>query len=653
MIDAVGGARILLVTTHRSNHRPPWVGRPHVTQLSLASLSPEDSLALVRTVLQADTVPDDLSKVVLARADGNPLFLEELTYAALERGESGPLDGVPATLEGVIGARLGELRGRARQTFTVASVVGRDVPLPVLREVTGLPDDVLDETLAQLQRADLLHERPAAGPERVFVFKHALLQSVAYARVPGDERRALHARVLDAIEKVYPARGAEDVEWLAHHAVLGGARERAVPYLLRAGRKAAARSAHKEAMVHLTKGLELLPALPGDSQRDRLELDLQSALAPTLMAVQGYAAPEVEQAQARALDLCRRVGDPQKLVSVLRGQWVFHLTRAEYRTARELVERLRELAERDRDPVQLLEASMAAGLVALFMGEFEPASGHFERGVAVYEDAAVETRGPLTYTAVTCLAYLGRVSWFRGHADQALQQSERALSLAQANQGALSIAQAMGLLTNVHQVRGDVERTREWSGRTLAYAVERGFPYWAALARILQSWSLGEEGPDAAAIERIRRNMERYEATGARLGQSWFLALLAEILGKTGGATEGLSALTRAETLMGESGEAYYEAEIHRLMGDLRLQLGEPDAASEAELSYHRAIEVARRQGARAWELRAAISLARLWRSRSRIAEGRELLRSVYAGFTEGFDTRDLRVARDLLEAAD
>jgi predicted ATPase len=406
-------------------------------------------------------------------------------------------------------------------------------------------------------------------------------------------------------------------------------------------------------MAHLTKGLELLTSFPEGPPRDRLELDLQSALAPTLMAAQGYAASEVERAHARALDLCRRVGDSQKLVSVLRGQWVFHLTRARYRTARELVERFRELAERDRDPARLLEASMAAGLIALFMGEFEPGSAHFERGVAVYEESAPGARDALTEMTVTCLAYLGRALWFRGHADQALERSEQALRLAQASQGALSIAQAMGLLTNVHQVRGDLDRVREWSERTLVYSMERGFPYWTALARILQSWIKGEEGPDAAAIDGIRKSLERYEATGARLGQSWFLALLAELHGKVGAAAEGLAVLARAEALMAETGEGYYEAEIHRLTGDLRLRQDEPGAIAQAEAGYRRAIEVARRQGARAWELRAATSLARLWRSQGKASAGRELLRPVYAGFTEGLATRDLRAARDLLDALD
>jgi predicted ATPase len=608
---------------------------------------------MVRAALQADTIPDDLTKLVLARADGNPLFLEELSRAALERGENHSLDGVPATLEGVIGARLGELRGRARQVFTVASVIGPDVPVPVLREVTGLPDDVLDETLAVLQRGDLIHERAAGGPERGYAFKHALVQSVADARVPVDGRRALHARVLDAIEKVYPTRGAEQAEWRAHHAVLADVRERAVPYLLGAGRKAVARSAHREAMAHLTKGLELLEALPDGSQRDRLELDLQSALAPTLMAVQGYAAPEVERAHARALDLCRRVGDSQKLVAVHRGQWVFALTRARYRTARELVERLRELAELNRDPALLLEASTSAGLVALFMGEFEPASDHFARGVTLYEESAAKIRGALVEMTVTCMAYLGRVLWFRGYPDQALQRSEQALSLAREHQRTLSIAQAMGLLTNVHQVRGDLDQTREWVERTLAYSVERGFPYWTALARILQSWNRGVQGPDAEAIEHIRRSLERYEATGARLGQSWFLALLGEVYGRIGDAAEGLAALAKAENLITETGEGYYEAEIHRLVGDLRLQQGGPAAASAAEVSYRRAIEVSRRQGARGWELRAATSLARMWRSYGRAAEGRELLRPVHASFTEGLETRDLRAARELLGATD
>jgi transcriptional regulator with AAA-type ATPase domain/predicted ATPase len=648
LIDAVAGARILVVITYRPDYRPPWMGRGHVTRLSLAPLSRDDSLAVVHAVLRSEAGGEDLAGAIVRRADGNPLFLEELSYAALEGGSAEARGRVPATVEEVIAARLARMRPQTRQVLVAAAVIGRDVPVSLLRRVAALPDEAVDEALEQLERADVLHETGGRGGERAFGFKHALVQDVAYGRVAAPERGEWHRRVLEAIEAAAGGRGADDVEWLAHHAVLAEVHARAVGYLLRAGHKAAARGAPREVIGHLTRALDLLATLPEGPERDRQELALQTTLGPALMTVRGYASAEVERAHARALVLSRRVGDRASAIAVLRGQWVFHLTRAEHRTARDLVEQLAALAEQGEEPGHLLESQMAAGLVALFLGEFERAHESFEHGVAVFETLEPEAQAPLADMAVTCLAYQGRALWFLGFADQALARSQEALAVARAGSSPLAVAQALGLLTNVHQVRGDLKATQEWSETTLAYAGERGFAYWEALARILRSWALAEAGERSAGIAEIHWSLQRYQATGARLGLSWFLALLADAYGRDGQAAEGLRVLADARGVVADTAEAYYEAEIHRLEGELRLAQGA--GADEVEACYRRALEIARRQGARAWALRAATSLARLWQDGGRPDEARALMAEVHGGFTEGLDTGDLGAARALLE---
>jgi predicted ATPase len=610
----------------------------------------EESRAVVGGVLLPGSVSEAILSRILARADGNPLFLEELSRTALERGAGALAADVPATIEDVIAFRVGRLRPRQRQLLSAAAVIGREVPQRVLREVAGLPERALQDALAQLVRAGLLAPLEG-GADAYYTFKHALVQEVSYARMPPSERRALHARILDTVEALPPGRLSEQVEWLAHHAIRGEAWDRAVRYLMQASLRAAARSAMAEAVEHVTTALELLARLPASIERDRDELRLQLALGSALRVTRGYGAPETGRAYTQARALWERVGDQSQLLPVLRGQWVHHLLRGEYRTARGFGDRMLAEAERHGEPVDLLEAHMGLGLPAVFLGEFVHARNHLETALGLYDPDRARSPFVLygTDSRATCLAYLALALCALGHPDQATARGEEAVAHALARGVPLSVVQSMTVLANVHQMRRDLAAAASWSDRAIAFARERGFAYWMALGEIMQRWVEAERGDDAA-IPRLREGLDRYRATGATLGWSWFLSLLAEAHARKGQAREGLAVVAEALLWVEQSDEAYWAAELHRLEGVLRLQDGGPDAAARAEASLVRSLDVARRQAARLWELRAATALGRLWQARDRRQPARELLAPILAGFVEGRETADVGEARALLE---
>jgi predicted ATPase len=507
--------------------------------------------------------------------------------------------------------------------------------------------------MEELERADLVHRVLRRGVEPWCLFRHALVQEVAYARLRADERRALHLRALESIEQMSRDAPGEHIEALAHHAIVADVADRAVPYLVQAAQKARARSAPAAELKYLNQALELLRTLPEGLARDRQELTLQTAMGQNLLATKGYGAPEVERAYAQALVLCQRVGDTRQLASVLTGQWVFHLLRADYRITGEIAERLLGLARADGHEEFMLEAHVALGMTAIYLGDFTAAQSHLEEALTIHQPAGQRWLLYGTHLGVSSLAYSGWALWYLGFPDAALRRCREALALARDNEqvAALSVAQALGLLTSIHLVRGDRQETLELAEQSIAYATERGFPYWIAFGSIARSWALAHEAGWHAGIAQIRQNVERYRATGAVLGLTRYYTMLADMYRRAEDFGPGLSVLDEATALSAASDERYCAAEIHRLRGELTLLEDKPAAVEVAETCFLLALDVSREQRARSWELRAASSLARLWARQDKASAACELLRAVHDQFTEGLDTTDLVEARALLAA--
>jgi predicted ATPase len=453
------------------------------------------------------------------------------------------------------------------------------------------------------------------------------------------------------LEARFPERGETQPELLAHHHTQAGLSAPAVDYWQRAGQRALQRSAHVEAISHLTRGLEVLTALPDTAERTQHELSLQITLGTALMAAKGQAAPEVGQAYARARELCRQVGETPQLFPVLFGLWRFYLVRTEYQTARELAEQCLSLAQRVQDPALLLEAHFALGASLLWLGEVAPARAHLEQGIALYdphEHRALAFRLGID-PKVWCLAYAAQALWMLGYPDQALRQHHEALILAQELSHPHSLAAALFYVALIHCYRREAHATQERAEAAIALASEQGFPHWLVQSMLLRGWALAMQGQAEEGIAQLRQALAAWRAIGAGLGVSHWLVLLAEAYGQAGQAEEGLRLLAEALAYVDSTGERYFAAEVYWLKGELLLRQTIPDEA-QAKTCLHQALDVARHQQAKAWELRAAVSLSRLWQHQGKRAEAHALLVPIYSWFTEGFDTADLQEAKALLE---
>ncbi len=445
-------------------------------------------------------------------------------------------------------------------------------------------------------------------------------------------------------------------ELVAHHYTEAGLIAQAIPYWKRAGQRAVARSAHVEAIAHLAKGLELLKALPDTPERARQELLLQTALSPALMAIKGWAAPEVGKAYARARELCQQVGATPQLFPVLYGLCGFYTNRAELSTARELGEQFLTLTQSVQDPALLMEAHYALGQVLFRLGEFALAQEHVEQGVALYNPQQHRSHAFLygQDSGMACLLYAALALWHLGYPDQALKRIHDALTLTQELSHSYSRVGVPVITAMLHQFRQEGQIAQEQAEAAIALSNEQGFPLLLARGTILRGWALAEQGQEEGIVQ-VRQGLAALQTTGAELDRPYYLALLAEVYGKAEQAEEGFTVLTEALDLVHKTGGRFYEAELYRLKGQLTLQQFNVQGSKfkveeEAEAYFLKAIKIAQRQQAKSLELRATTSLARLWQQQGRQKEAHRMLAEIYGWFTEGFDTADLKEAKALLE---
>jgi len=445
---------------------------------------------------------------------------------------------------------------------------------------------------------------------------------------------------------------------------------RAVRYLHSAGDKALQRSAHQEATAHFTHALTLLPILPGPPERTEQELQVHIALAPALIATKGYADPDIGHTYSQAWELCQQVGETPHLFPVLFGLWLFHLVLWELQTARHEAEEFLLRVNRPQAPALFLEAHGLLGITLIYLGECAMARRYLEQSLALYNLAQHRSLAFLYGQdhGVACLSYAAWVLWFLGYPDQALQRSQEALSLAQELSHPFSRAFALNFAALLRLYRREGQAAQVQAETLIALSVEQGFALYGAHGTILRGGALAVQGQREAGMAQMLQGLEAQQATGAVVRRPYYLAVLAEVYGRQQQAREGLTLLTAALEVVHKTAERVYEAELYRLEGELLLQQCQdsgcavpvaspqpltlsPQVEVEAEACFLKALEVARRQQAKAWELRAAISLGRLWRQQGKRQEACELLASIYDCFTEGFDTADLQEAKALLAA--
>lgn len=653
-------ARMLLLLTCRPEFQLPVVPRVALTHLPLNHFGRTQAEEMIGLVVGGKTLPAAVVQHILDKTDGIPLFIEEMMKAIMALGIlqavedhyelTGPLSSqtIPATLQDALMARLDRL-GTAKSVAQLCATLGRRFSAALLHAVSPLEGTVLQQEVQRLVEAGLLLQRGLAR-QATYVFKHALIQDAAYQSLLRQTRQQYHQQIAQVLAAQFQDIVTTQPELLAHHYTEAGLVVPAVAAWLQAGQHAVGRLANAEAVHHLSRGLMLLKTLPATPERAQQELDMLLVLGPALIASKGYASPQVKCVYERAQALCKQVGDTPRLFSVLRGMWWFCVAHEEFSMARYLGEQLLELAEGMEDTSYHLEAHRTLVSTLLFLGDFARARAHLEQGTAIYHPEQHRAHA-LRYGSdpgVACLSFGGRALWFLGYPDQALQCGYEALTLAKASAHSHTLAQALGLLTNIYQMRREVQLTQEWAERTIAYATEQGLPYWAALATIMRGWALAAHGQHDAGLAQMHQGMTAYQATGATLGWSWFLTLLAEAYGYNHQPAEGLQALDEALERVEKTGERYYEAEIHRVRGEL-LYGQRRRLTARVEACFLQALDVAGRQQAKSCELRAALSLARLGTSPGKQSAARTLLAPLYAWFTEGAATPDLQEAQRIL----
>ena len=638
--------------------------------LALDYLSPDGVAAYLAHRLDQVSLPGRFVELLHQRTNGNPFFLvtmvDELIRQGVlvqhsagwcleERWDARAVE-VPDSVQHLIEQQLGTLSSEARELLERASVAGAEFPAAAIAGEQAIEHaDTQCSVLArgqQFVQAQGVTTWPDGTVSGRYRFIHALYQEILYGQIPVSRRLRLHRQIGERLETGYGAETHQIAAELAAHFVQGRDVWRAITYLQLAGENALRRSAHQEAVEHLTQGLSLLQTLPETAERFAHELAVQTALGPALMAHKGYAAPEVERAYFRARELCQHLGDTPQLFPSFRGLWVFYLLRAELETAHELGEQLLALAQRAQDSGLLLEAHFASGQSALWYSGLAPARAHLEQGIALYNPERHRSHA-LRYgqdPGVFCRAIVALVLWFQGYPDQALQRASEALTLAQELAHPNSLAAAMYFVAWIHQLRRQVQQAREQAESLLALARAQGLPFWEAGGLIWLGWAEVAQGQGNAGLTHLCQGLAAWQDTGSALAQPQYQALLAEAYGHVGQPDTGLTVLTETLKVVARTGDRIWEAELYRLKGQLLLA-GSRDHGREAEKCLYQALDLARHHQAKSWELRAAVSLAQLWRSQGKYTEAYDVLAPVYAWFTEGFDTADFQQARALLEA--
>jgi DNA-binding winged helix-turn-helix (wHTH) protein/tetratricopeptide (TPR) repeat protein len=630
----------------------------------------------------------ELARVLHQRTEGNPLSLVTVVDDLVAQGVIGRVDGhwtlqgglkavtvgVPESVRQLIEQQLGQLPSKDQQVLAAASVAGAEFSAAAVATALETDGEQVEDCCDELVRRQLFLEARGQGVvsdrrrATRYGFRHALYREVVYAQVTPGRRARLHRRIGAWAEGAYGDRVKEIATELALHFEQGRDYQRAVHYLRQAAETALKRSANTEAIAHLTKGLELLKTLPDTPERIQQEFTLQTALGVPLLMTKGYAAPEVERTYTRARELCQQMGETPQLFLVLRGLCALYFVQGKLQKAHELTGQLLSLAQRRQNPTLLVEAHYGRGIGLCAFGEFLSAREHLEQGIAFYDPQKHRSLAFLYGhdPKMICLSVVAHTLWVLGYPEQALKRMDEGLALAQDLSLPYNRVGALLHAAQLYQHLREGQLAQARAEGAIALSTEQGFGLVLALGKVWRGWALAEQGQGEEGASQIRQGLDACWALGSGLWRPHHLVMLAEAYGKTGKTEEGLSVLTEALAIVDKNGERPYEAELYRLKGQLTLQEFQVPGSkfqgqespksevrspeSEVEECFLRAIEIARQQQAKSLELRATMSLARLWQSQGKTKRAHKMLVEIYGWFTEGFDTKDLQEAKALLD---
>jgi class 3 adenylate cyclase/tetratricopeptide (TPR) repeat protein/ABC-type transport system involved in cytochrome c biogenesis ATPase subunit len=662
-VERVRQLPVLALFTFRPEFEPPWVGLPNVGTLTLGRLDRNGVESMVARVTGGRVPPAEVMKQIVAKTDGNPLFVEELTKAVLETGIlvedgegyrlEGPLPplAIPETLQDSLMARLDRL-APVKEIGQIGAAIGREFSYSLLRAVVGRDETALKHGLAQLEQAGLVFRR-GEPPDAVYSFKHALVRDAAYESLLKSRRQQLHGQIARALEQSFAAIVASEPEIVAHHFTAAGLVEPAIDYWLKAVQQAARRSANAEALNHLARGLELLPNIDDPMLRNKSELLLQTSLGNSLRATKGWSIDSVRHAYTRALELCKESGFDEHTLPAVFGLWTWNFVRSALGEAQSLAERLVNIAENVDDSVYKALAHEALGFTLFAHGKFAAAHAALQRSISMCEDSKAAAYLDLSAQdpRVHVRLYDGIVLWLLGYPDQALRICAEARRYADTSQHPFSSAMAQTISLRVHQLRGEAAVVAGQADAAIALCEEHEFVHYLAMALILRGWATARQGEFEKGIAEIQAGLERERATGALLFESYALGLLADACIKNERYEQAFDFLDQAQLRLDEENSArYYAAEIYRLLGETYLRSRRE--LDRAERCFCKGLEVAREQKAKSLELKLCVSMYDLYELRHNADKYRPQLREIYGFFSEGFDTTDLVRAKARLKNA-
>jgi predicted ATPase len=671
--------RVLIIATYRPSDlllakhpflqvRPDLQARGVCREIELEFLSRSEIEKYLALEFPEHRFPAELPALIHSKTEGNPLFMADLVRYLRDREVIAEEQGrwvlaqslpsiereLPESVRGMIERKIAQLSEEDRRLLVAASVQGYEFDSAIVAKALELDPADVEERLEELERVyalvRLVNEREFPG--RVLTlryrFVHVLYQNSLYASLRPTRRAQLSATVAEALLGCYGKQSATVASELAF--LFEAARDwsRASDYYLVAADNASEVWALREAGVLAQRGLEMLRLLPETTDCATQELKLQTMLGQSLMVVKGYALPEVEQAFIRARELSLQLNDLAQLFRAQFSLAIVYVVRAEYERAFEHGEQCLGLAENARNQTMLMQSHWVIGLSQCYLGKFAAARDHFEQTIAIHDAAGIDSAASM-YGAVLSRAHLSRMLLYLGYPEQSQQMMNEAIAKAERVRLPVAVANTLALAAYLEAFHHNVQKTLEHAAATARHAEEHGLPYYAAVAMLTRGWALAMQNQEEEGIALIRRGLASSLAIGTKQQHGYFLALLAEALNQAGRVEEGLEALREALDVAQRTSEPFYEAELYRLRGDALVKLG-VGSPSEAESCFHRAIEIARRQQAKSFELRAAMSLARLLQQQGKREEGRAILADVNGWFTEGFDTADLKDASFLLD---
>jgi predicted ATPase len=663
IIDHIPQIRVLLLITFRPNFKPVWSEHSHVTSLTLGRLPRRHCTELVLAITGGKALPPEVQQAILAKTDGVPLYIEELTKNVLEAGvlteEANAYTlkaslkelSIPESLQASLMERVDRF-APIRGIVQAGAAIGREFSYELLQAIVKASDSQLRNALDLLVASALIFQE-GDPPTAKYLFKHALVQEAAYSTILHKTRQLLHARIGKALESKFAERVKMEPELLAYHYEQAGLPAPAVDYWHLAARRAAERSANVEALNHFNRALHLLKELPKGlkrNERNTLELELLIERGAPLLSIKGYASDEMEHNYSRARELSQDIGNPVQKFRAIWGLWVFYLVRGPLANALALAEDLLALANREQSSDLQVEAHRNVGTTCFWLGRFDEARTHLLTAAALYEPTQHRLHA-LLYgqdPGITSRIYLARTLWVLGEVEQAEKLALEAIGKARELDHPFTLAFTLAFLSWVYSTFKNASRTLELADEAIAVSIQYSFELGLAWAKASQGWALAVNGQEEG-VERLISGLFATRATGAGINNSATLALLAEIYLHKSRFGEGLATIEDALKTALTQGELFWQAELFRLKGELLLgQSGQLD--STAEQCFGEALEIARNQHAKMLELRAATSLAKLWQKRSQLDDAKRVLKSVYSGFTEGFETPDLIEAKNVLD---